>query len=80
MDGHFGAGADIDGIRAVIVLEREQDGFGAVLDMDEIAGGATGAANYDFFCSGLDRFDKLADREESQNWSGDRNCRRGRKN
>ena len=56
---HFGAGTDIDGIGAVIMLERKQNAFGAVLDMDEIAGGATGAADYDFFRSGFDRVDEF---------------------
>jgi hypothetical protein len=65
VDGHFGAGADVDGIGAVIVLEREQDAFGAVLDMDEIAGGTSGAADDDFFRSGFDRLDEFSNQRRN---------------
>ena len=46
-DGDFLAGAEVDGVGVVVALGGEDDAFGGVVDVDELAGGGAGAPDVD---------------------------------
>src|SRR5438552_2897114 len=60
-NGDFATGTDIDGIRGVEMLSRENDGAGGVLDVKEFPSGSSSAPNMDFSVASLAGLNTFAD-------------------
>ena len=73
-------GAEVDRLRAVVALGGEDDPFGGVIDVQELARRGAGAPDLDERIAVVPRVDALLDeRRESRGRCAGRSCRPGRR-